>query len=481
MEDCAVTFPTGFVWGAGTSAYQIEGGVEKHGRGPSVWDAFCHTPGKIKHGDTGDAACNHVGRYRDDVALMKQMGLGAYRFSISWPRIMPEGAGAVSEAGLAFYDRLVDELLAAGITPHATLFHWDYPLALYRRGGWMNPSSASWFAEYARALIDRLSDRVSNWITINEPQVFIGHGHVTGEHAPGLKLPLSETVRIVHNVLRAHGLAARCIRECAQTKPVIGWAPVGIVSSPTRFDPEEIEAARAKTFAVEQADVWNNTWFNDPVLLGSYPEDVLALVGQHLPDGWERDLEIIHQPIDFLGLNLYQGARVTLGDGDVATPARPEVGRARTAFGWNVTPEVLYWGPRFFFERYKLPIVITENGLANLDWVGLDGCVRDPQRIDYTARHLQHLLRAIRDGVNVTGYFHWSLLDNFEWAEGYDQRFGLIYVDFETQQRIPKESARWYTEVIRTNGRSLVPLADTKASTAAAADLIAETDEGASA
>jgi len=469
-----VSFPTGFVWGAGTSAYQIEGGIDKHGRGPSVWDAFCHTPGKIKHADTGDTACDHVARYRGDVALMKQLGLGAYRFSISWPRVMPEGAGAVSEAGLAFYDRLVDELLGAGITPHVTLFHWDYPLALYRRGGWLNPSSASWFAEYTRALVDRLSDRVSNWITINEPQVFIGHGHITGENAPGLRLPMEDITRIVHNVLRAHGLAARCIRECAQTKPVIGWAPVGIVSSPMSDSPAEIEAARAKTFAIEQPGVWNNTWFNDPVLLGRYPDEVLRMVGQHLPTGWERDLEIMHQPVDFLGVNLYQGGRVTLGEGNVATPVRQEVGRARTAFGWNITPEVLYWGPRFFHERYKLPIIITENGLANLDWVHLDGKVHDPQRIDYTARHLQHLRRAIRDGVPVTGYFHWSLMDNFEWAEGYDQRFGLIYVDFQTQQRIPKESAKWYAEVIGTNGRNLGSHAGNGSPASAAVELAAD-------
>lgn len=451
-------FPTGFVWGAGTSAYQIEGSVDKFGRGPSVWDAFCRTPGKIKHGDTGDIACDHAARFREDVALMKRLGLGAYRFSISWPRVMPEGAGAVSEPGLAFYDRLVDELLGAGITPYVTLFHWDYPLALHRRGGWLNPSSPSWFAEYSRAMVERLSDRVSNWITINEPQVFIGHGHVTGEHAPGLKLPLPDIVRVVHNVLRAHGIATRCIRENARTKPLIGWAPVGIVSSPMRLEPEEIEAARAKTFATEHGTVWDNAWFNDPVVLGKYSDAVLAFAEEHLPTGWERDLDVIHQPIDFLGINLYQGARVTLGEGEVATPARPEIGRARTAFGWNITPEVLYWGPRFFHERYGLPIVITENGLANLDWVHLDGAVHDPQRIDYTARHLKHLLRAIRDGVPVKGYFHWSLMDNFEWAEGYDQRFGLVYVDFQTQQRIPKESAKWYAEVIRTNGKNLAAL-----------------------
>ncbi|MFG0243118.1 MAG: GH1 family beta-glucosidase [Phycisphaerales bacterium JB054] len=448
-------FPQDFVWGAGTSSYQIEGGVEKHGRGPSVWDKFCETPGKIKHGHTGRTACDHVTHYKEDVQLIKNMGLDAYRFSISWSRVMPEGAGAVSEAGLAFYDRLVDELLASGVTPWVTLFHWDYPITLYRRGGWLNPSSASWFAEYTRAVVDRLSDRVSNWITINEPQVFVGHGHMTAEHAPGLSLPFPEITRIVHNVLRAHGLAARCIRECAQTKPVVGWAPVGIVSSPTKGDPEEINAARAKTFEIERPDVWNNSWFNDPVVFGEYPDDLLALTEPHLPDGWERDLEIIKQPLDFLGLNLYQGARVTLGKGQTAQPVPQEIGRARTAFGWNITPEVLYWGPRFFHERYKLPIAITENGLANLDWVGLDGRVQDPQRIDYTARHLLELRRAIDDGVPVLGYFHWSLLDNFEWAEGYDQRFGLVYVDFETQERIPKQSAEWYAEVVRSNGESL--------------------------
>jgi len=450
-----VSFPTGFVWGAGTSAYQIEGGAGEHGRGESIWDSFCRAPGRIKHGDTGDVACDHVARYRADVALMKELGLGAYRFSISWPRVMPEGAGAPGEAGLAFYDALVDELLGAGITPYVTLFHWDYPLALYRRGGWMNPASPSWFAAYTKAVVDRLSDRVSNWITLNEPQVFLGYGHLVGEHAPGLKLPLSEIMPMVHHALKAHGMAAACIRERARTEPRIGWAPVGIASLPSATAPAEIEAARAKTFAVERADLWNNTLFDDPAILGRYPEDSLALLGRHLPPGWERDMDLIRQPLDFLGLNFYQGSRVSLGPDGTAQPAPREIGRARTAFSWDITPEVLYWGPRFFWERYGLPIVITENGMANLDWIGLDGRVRDPQRIDYTARHLQQLLRAVRDGVQVRGYFHWSLLDNFEWAEGYEQRFGLVYVDFHTQRRTPKDSARWYAEVIRTNGGSL--------------------------
>lgn len=450
-----MSFPTGFVWGAGTSAYQVEGATDKHGRGLSLWDVFCRTPGKIKHGDTGDVACDHVARYKQDVALMKEIGLGAYRFSVSWPRVMPEGAGALSEPGLAFYDRLVDELLGAGVTPYVTLYHWDFPLALYRCGGWSNPASASWFAEYTRAVVERLSDRVSNWITLNEPQVFVQHGHIGGEHPPGLALPFSEVVPLVHNVLRAHGMSARCIRETARTKPLIGWAPVGVVTSPVGFGPAEIEAARAATFSVRRGDVWNNTWFNDPVLLGRYPDEVLSLFGEHLPPGWERDLEVIHQPADFLGLNIYQGARLATGPDGAPAPARRPIGRARTAFGWDITPEVLYWGPRFHFERYGLPIIITENGMANLDWVALDGRVHDPQRIDYTARHLEQLLRAIRDGVDVRGYFHWSLLDNFEWAEGYEQRFGLVYVDFETQQRILKDSARWYGEVIRSNGKGL--------------------------
>jgi len=448
-------FPSDFVWGAATSSYQIEGVEPKHGRGDSVWDDFCRNSGAIKHNHSGVIACDHVNRYRDDVALMKKMGLGAYRFSISWPRVMPEGVGATSETGLGFYDRLVDELLAVGIEPWATLFHWDYPLALHHCGGWLNPASPYWFEEYVGVIIDRLSDRVTNWFTINEPQVFVGLGYGTGEHAPGLKLPISDQILISHRVLQAHGLASRTIRERSKTAPRIGWAPVGVISYPATDNPADVEAARKATFSCSRENVWNNTWFDDPAFLGTYPEDGLKLFEKYLPDSWQRDLEVVAQPMDYLGLNIYRGTAVRAGaDGDAEHVGLP-VGDPRTAFGWEITPPAMYWGPKFLFERYKKPIIISENGLSNRDWIALDGRVHDPQRIDYTARHLNELGRAINDGVVVNGYFHWSLMDNFEWAEGYDQRFGLVYVDFESQERTPKDSASWYANVIKTNGNSL--------------------------
>ena len=450
-----MSFPEGFTWGAATSAYQIEGAANKHGKGDSIWDDFCRRPDAVRGGHTGAVACDHVARFREDVALMKSLSLNAYRFSVSWPRVMPEGVGAVSETGLGFYDRLVDELLAAGIEPWVTLFHWDYPLALFHAGGWLNPSSPRWFEEYAGVVVERLSDRVTHWLTINEPQVFIEHGHCDGIHAPGLKLPFRDRLIIAHHVLMAHGLAARAIRERAKAAPRIGWAPVGVVSFPATDSEADIEAARGATLGAAREDFWNNTWFSDPVFLGAYPEDGLARAAGMLPSNWERDLELVRQPIDLYGVNIYRGRPVRAGADGKADPVTLPIGDPRTAFGWEITPPALYWGPRFLYERYGCPIVVTENGLSNHDWIALDGRVHDPQRIDYTARHLLELRRAINDGVPVTGYFHWSLMDNFEWAAGYDQRFGLMHVDYETLERTPKDSARWYAEVARTNGAVL--------------------------
>ncbi|MEO0512616.1 MAG: GH1 family beta-glucosidase [Planctomycetota bacterium] len=450
------SFPEGFVWGAATSSYQIEGASGAGARGDSVWDELCRRPGKIRTGDTGKVACDHVARYGDDVELMRRIGLSAYRFSISWPRVMPEGTGAVNESGLAFYDRLVDRLLAVGIEPYATLFHWDYPLSLHRRGGWLNPSSPAWFNEYARAVVDRLSDRVSNWMTLNEPQVFVELGYGQGEHAPGLKLPISDRVIIAHHVLKAHGEATRTIRERARTAPRIGWAPVGMVSIPASETPEDQEAARARTYGVARDNLWSNTWFADPVVLSRYPEEGLEHFGTMLPSGWERDLELISQRIDFYGSNTYRGDVVRAGGDGLACVVPPQVGTPRSDFGWEITPTCLYWAPKLLHDRYGVPILITENGMSNADWVAVDGGVHDPQRTDFLTRHLRELHRAIDDGVPVIGYFHWSLMDNFEWAEGYHQRFGLVHVDFKTQERTLKDSAGFYGEVIRTNGASVL-------------------------
>lgn len=448
-------FPPGFVWGAAASSYQIEGGSAPDLRGESVWDAFCRKPGAINEGHTGQVACDHYTRMREDVSIMGGMGLQAYRLSISWPRVLREGTGGVHQAGLDFYDRLVDALIERNIEPWVTLFHWDFPLALYYRGGWLNRDSAEWFGEFATRVVERLSDRVVHWMTINEPQVYVQLGHAEGTHAPGVKLPLREQLLVVHNTLRAHGRGVQAIRAGARRVPRVGWAPVGSTSYPVDNDPANIEAARSATFGITKNDLWNNTWFSDPVCFGCYPEDGLRQYGAHVPAYPIGDMDLIRQPLDFYGVNIYSGTPVRDVNGTPTPVARPP-GYARNTFNWAVAPESLRWGPRFLFERYRLPVVITENGMSNLDWPDGAGNVLDPQRVDYTRRYLLALHQAIADGADVRGYFHWSILDNFEWAEGYKERFGLVHVDFATQKRTPKLSARWYAEVIASHGRSLL-------------------------
>ncbi|MCP4248904.1 MAG: beta-glucosidase [bacterium] len=450
-----MSFPSGFVWGAAAAAYQIEGAVDADGRRPCIWQTFCDTEGNIADGQSGATACDHYHRFREDVALMREIGLGAYRLSVAWPRVLPNGSGTVNAKGLDFYDAVVDECLAAGITPYVTLFHWDFPQALYERGGWLNRESAVWFAEFVRAVVDRLSDRVEHWITINEPQVFLSHGHLEGIHAPGDKLSLKEVLQAGHHVLLAHGRAVQSIREAAHKPPQIGYAPMGVVKMPASSSPADVDAARRAMTAVPKDHLFCNTWWMDPVLLGRYPEDGLRAYGSSAPEVHDGDLEIINQPLDFLGLNTYFGDVVQAGPGGDPETIPHAAGYAQTSYHWPVTPEVLYWGPKTLFERYGVPIYITENGMSNADCVSLDGRVHDPQRIDYVQRHLLALERAVDDGVDVRGYFHWSILDNFEWAEGYRERFGLIHVDYSNQRRTLKDSAYWYNEIIASNGRTL--------------------------
>lgn len=447
-------FPETFTWGAAAAAYQIEGAADEDGRAPSIWDMMCRQTGRVRGDASGAVACDHYHRYREDVALMKELGIKAYRLSVAWPRVIPDGDGAVNEKGLAFYDRLVDELLAAGIQPWVTLYHWDLPYALHCKGGWLNAQIPEWFARYTQVIVDKLSDRVRHWITINEPQCFVGHGYQTGIHAPGDKLGLCEVLRAGHHVLLAHGRSVQVIRERARTAPIVGWAPVGNINYPATDNPADIEAARAKMMAVETKNTWSNTWWNDPVFFGHYPEDGLRLFGEDAPQVAPGDMETIQQPVDFFGCNIYGGGAIRAGEnGPESVPAWQ--GFPTNAFQWTITPRSLYWGPRFFYERYKKPVCITENGMSNCDWVSADGGVHDPQRIDYLHRYLSAMKQAIADGVDVSAYFVWSVLDNFEWAEGYAQRFGIVYVDYRTGQRIPKDSALWYRKVIESNGASL--------------------------
>lgn len=448
--------PDGFVWGVASASYQVEGAAAQGGRSPSVWDDFSHAPGKTLQGHTGDIACNSYNRINDDVDLIAGLGATAYRFSIAWPRVHPQGTGPANPEGLAYYDRLVDALLARGVQPWVTLFHWDMPTCLYHKGGWLNRDIAHWFADYTKSVVDRLSDRVTHWFTLNEPQIFLGLGHNEGTHAPGLKLPRKDVLLATHHALLAHGHSVQVIRAHAKKPSQIGCAPVGNLKSPATDSPADIEAARTETFRVP-AKGWtfNYTWYCDPMLRGHYPADGLELFGSDAPHPAPGDMTTIHQPLDFFGVNIYSSDIVRAGPDGRAVPAERHPGHPITMFRWPVQPDALYWGPRFLQDRYKLPVVITENGLASMDWVHADGKVHDPGRIDFLARYLHQLRRAAADGVDVRGYFQWSIMDNFEWAEGYALRFGLVYVDYRTGERIPKDSYHWYRSVIQSNGAAI--------------------------
>jgi beta-glucosidase len=434
-----MVLPPGFVWGAAGSAYQVEGAVAEDGRGESIWDRFVQAPGAIANGDTGVVACDSYHRFGDDVRLMHDLGINAYRFSISWPRILPEGRGRVNPAGLDFYDRMVDDLLANGIEPYATLYHWDLPQALEDRGGWPARDTADAFAEYVQVVASRLGDRVPNWITQNEPWVVSWLGYGLGVHAPGRRSD-ADALAAAHHVLLAHGRAAEVLRREA------AGARVGVTVDlypmyPLSDAAEDIEAARL-------LDGSRNRWFLEPILGLGYPADTLEHYRPILPRIEDDDLRTIGAPIDFLGVNYYSRAVVCAG-ADPTRPTQVEVVDAEhTEMGWEVYPE----GLRDLLVRlhgdYALPdVYITENGAAYPD-VRSNGSVVDPQRISYVERHVAALVDAISEGVPVRGYFLWSLLDNFEWAFGYSRRFGIVYVDFDTLERVPKESFAWYRDLI---------------------------------
>jgi beta-glucosidase len=416
---------------------------------------FCERPGAIHDAGNGDVACDHFNRFEADVELMAELGVRHYRLSIAWPRVVPGGLGKPSPDGLAFYERLIDKLLATGIQPHVTLYHWDLPYELYLRGGWLNRDCADWFADYVEPVVATLGDRVASWMTLNEPQCFIGLGMQTGIHAPGDRLNFKEVLLAGHHALLAHGKSVQIIRAGCSPSAQVGWAPVGAPKIPLTESEADIEAARRATFETEGKSVWSNSWWNDPVFLGKYPDYELGQFGADAPEPKAGDMETICQPLDFYGANIYNAQVVRAGPEGRAIELPHPIGIGRTLYHWPVTPEALYWGPKFFAERYGKPIVITENGLGLSDWVALDGKVHDLQRSDFSARYLLALRRAIADGVPVKGYFHWTFMDNFEWYEGYMIRFGLVHVDFETQQRTPKDSAYWYRDVMRSNGASL--------------------------
>ncbi|TDT17566.1 beta-glucosidase [Ilumatobacter fluminis] len=430
-------FPTDFVWGAATSSFQIEGASDADGKSESIWDRFCATPGTIIDGTDGTRACDHYNRVADDVALMVDLGLTAYRFSIAWPRVVPGGTGEVNAAGLDFYDRLVDELLAAGITPYPTLYHWDLPQVLQDQGGWTNRATAEAFADYAAATVRRLGDRVTRWTTVNEPYVIANLGYLTGEHAPGHR-DLDEALAASHHVLLAHGMALRAIKEIEPSHEV------GVVINFTPVTP-----VGDSPFARERQQIVNefeNRWYSDPIAGRGYPAFATERLGWDQAEVLPGDLDLIAQPVDFFGINFYTRKFVAAIDGE-----RGDRGD-ETAMGWEIHPPALGDLLRFLDDEYDFPkLLITENGAAMPDTErDADGRVADHDRIAYLRGHLEQVAGAIEQGVPIEGYFAWSLLDNFEWAWGYGPKFGIVEVDPDSLERRPKRSALWYADLIRS-------------------------------
>ena len=438
-------FPDGFEWGAATAAYQIEGAAFEDGRGLSIWDTFSHQPGRVRNGETGDVACDHYHRYRDDVALMAELGLQTYRFSIAWPRVVPFGAGEANERGLAFYDRLVDELLARGIAPCATLYHWDLPQALQDRGGWSARDTASHFADYAALVFGRLGDRVTRWITHNEPIVTSLMGHRVGALAPGIR-DLGVTARVVHHLHLSHGLAVQAFRASGRQ------GEIGITNANTSFEPADDSPESAR--AVELARDFSTRLFHDPVYGRGYPDSVVRYYeskGAPFPVE-EKDLDVVSSPTDFLGVNLYSRQVVRADPTRGVGYRNVEPTLPLTDMGYEAAPHALGDFVRFVSEEYGRPrIYVTENGVCD-NTPPRDGAVDDRPRVELLRGFLAGLAGGIAGGADVRAYYVWSLLDNFEWSLGYSRRFGIVWVDYETQERIPKASAEFFADVIRRNG-----------------------------
>jgi beta-glucosidase len=452
-------FPKDFYWGTATAAYQIEGAWNEDGKGPSIWDTYAHTPGKVKNGDTGDVANDHYHRYREDVELMRSLGATSYRFSISWPRIFPRGTGSPNQKGLDFYNRLVDELVAAGVAPFPTLYHWDLPQALQDKGGWQNRDTASAFGDYAAFVAGKLSDRVHHFFTLNEFRNFTdtgyrglevktGAGVIRLENAPGMKLPPADLNQVRHNAVLAHGLSVQAIHASGRAGTQCGPAEVLIGAVPLIETDEHIKAAMTATREL-------NAPFLTVMLEGQYTEAYLREAGADAPKFTPEDLKIISTPTDFVGINVYKPGMYVLAAAGARGYREVTLNKSHPKMmsSWHVIgPEVLYWGPRLVQSLWNpRSIYITENGCAAADVIDPDGNVYDTDRIMFLRACLTQLQRATADGVPVHGYFLWSTMDNFEWINGYGERFGLVYVDFKTQKRTPKLSAQWFSETARRN------------------------------
>ena len=442
-------FPKDFIWGVACASYQCEGAWNEDGKGRNIWDDFTHVPGNILNGDTGDRACDSYHRWAEDVRLMKQFGIQAYRFSISWARIIPDGDGAVNEKGLEFYDNLVNALIASGIKPMITLYHWDLPSALQDKGGWLNRDIVAAFGRYARVIAEHFKGRVDTYMTLNEPQCVTGLGYLEGIHAPGWKLGEREALKCYFNLCLAHSEATRQIRQALGQDCRIGVASCGRLCYPRVDTPAGREAAYKATF--NPADwVFSMNIFLDPLFFRRFAEGSPKVVEEFAAGISQADWDSMEAP-DFVGINVYQGDPVEEDGSMSPIPA----GFPLTATKWKVTPEVLHFGPMQIYQRYGKPVLITENGLSCNDRVYLDGKVHDADRIDFLTRYLRSLSQASKEGVPLMGYLQWSFLDNFEWSNGYNERFGIIYVDYESCDRIPKDSAQWYAQVIASNGEIL--------------------------
>ncbi|MCD4823789.1 MAG: beta-glucosidase [Phycisphaerae bacterium] len=435
-------FPAEFVWGVATASYQIEGAWNEDGKGESIWDRFSHTPGKIKDGSTGDVACDHYHRWKDDVALLKKLGMKAYRFSISWPRILPEGTGEINQKGLAFYENLVDELLAAGIVPFVTLYHWDLPQALQDRGGWANREVVNWFADYVAIVVKHLGDRVSHWITLNEPACFVAGGYFAGTNAPGLK-DASLAMKACHHANLAHGAAYKVIKSISGPDSQAGLSFNVDHIQPASDKPEDVQAARRMAGR-------RKNMYTDPVLKGVYPEFMRSYYGRNFPEITAADSEFLGVGVDFFGLNHYTSNTVEYAQDNPYKDKKVRQPGKYTAMDWLIHPEGIYHTLMDLNRQYgPIPFYITENGAAFDDKL-VDGEVRDSDRVEFLHSYLAETRRAMKDGVDVRGYFGWTFMDNFEWSHGLGKRFGLCYIDYATLERTPKASALWYSNLAKT-------------------------------
>lgn len=438
-----------FIWGVATAAYQIEGAENEGGRGKSIWDGE-FTKGRVLGDMNGKTACDHYHRYKEDVALLKNLGIKNYRFSVSWSRIMPNGKGEINPEGVAFYSNLADELLKAGITPWVTIFHWDLPRALFEEGGFLNDKISDYFADYAKTVVEIFGDRVKNYFIFNEPQVFVEDGHFTGAHAPFLRLSRSDVFKVAHNVLLSIGKAEKVMRKTAKIELDIGCSPCFTPMIPKRK--EDAELALKYNFT-PNGEFYDGCFFTDALIKGEFTEEYKKWFAEYGYSPSKEDMNIIKSDFDFFGVNFYRGFYVeNTDDGMKKIFFTPN--DKITAMNWSVTPEGVEYLVKYYYERYGLPILFAENGVAITEWKTLDGVIPDDMRIDYIRRHLTEI-KKVAEKYPVTGYFYWSFIDNFEWTAGYTKRFGLVYVDYETLERTPKKSAYWYKKVIETNGEDL--------------------------